>query len=182
MANKKVLFILPHDNFRDKEYEWVVERLDEAGVEHQVVSSHKTIAKGQHGLEVEPDMTPQQIDPSSFDGFIFVGEETSAEFIANRDIEMMLDTAFSYHKLVAAIGYAVDILIRTRHVNGKKITGHSTRSAEIEASGAYYSGKTVEKDHNLITGAGPFSTREFAETIVEDLVPSGSRSGRQYLR
>src|SRR5450759_2677468 len=123
LQNKKVLFILPHYDFRDKEYTWIVERLDEAGIAHEVASSHLSDAQGRFGTLVKPDVSINFVSSGDYDAFIFVGEEAAKEYYAQPEIVKIASDAITTHKIVAAIGLAVPIIGYSGHFNKRKVTG-----------------------------------------------------------
>lgn len=182
--NKKVLFIIPHDNFRDKELTWVAERLDEAMIGYEVASTHISDAIGQFGHVVTPDVLIKHVSPADYNGYIFVGEEVASKYVGDPEITRLLEGAFSLKKVVAAIGHAVTIIAGSSHITNKKVTCIPNDLAKIESAGAYYTGRIIEQDGDLITANGPHATREFAEAIVKALnwADDNSLEGRRYLR
>lgn len=184
LQNKKVLFILPHHNFRDKEYSWIVERLDEAGVAHEVASSHLSEAQGRFGTIVKPDVTVNFVSSSDYDAYIFVGEETASEYYASPEVMKIVIGALGARKVVAAIGHAVPILGFSGKLTSRKVTGPDELRPDIEESGAFFTGRLVEQDDDIITANGPYATRELAESVIKALEWSDgeSRTGRAYLR
>lgn len=181
---KKILIILPHYNFRDKEYKWLVERLETAGVTAETAANHLSEAQGRFGTLVKPDALIEYVEASDYDAFVFIGEESAeTEFINDKNIHKILETAFSRHKIVAAIGAAVPIIAVTGHLVGKRITAVESEKQRLEDLGAFYTGRLVEQDGDIITANGPYATREFADSIIKALKWSeGKGDGRKYLR
>lgn len=184
LAGKKVLVILPHYNFRDKEYSWLRERLDAAGVTTEVASTHLSEAQGRFGTIVNPDCLVSFVEANDYDAFIFVGEEAASEYFDNPDILRTLETAFAKRKIVAAIGAAVPIVAFTGHLVGRKVTSVESERTRLEELGAYFTGNLVEQDGDIITANGPYGTREFADSVVKALKWSSvvTGNGRTFLR
>jgi protease I len=184
LSCRKVLVILPHYNFRDKEYTWLKERLDQAGVKVEVASTHLSDAEGRFGTTVTPDVLVSYVEAIDYDAYIFIGEEAANEFFGNVDILRIVENAFENHKIVAAIGAAVPIIGYSGKLVGKKITSVEGERKRLEDLGAYFTGRIVEQDGQVITANGPYGTREFADTIIKALkYASGIASqGRPYLR
>lgn len=182
--NKKVLFVLPHHNFRDKEYTWIVEKLDSEGIGHEVASSHLSEAQGRFGTIVKPDVAIGFVTAGDYDGFIFVGGEGAKEYYADPVIVKLVINAITTKKVVAAIGLAVPILGYSGHLTNKKVTGPDNIKTEIEETGAFFTGRLVEQDGDIITANGPYATRELAEAVVKALewADKADLSGRTYLR
>lgn len=184
LDSKKILMILPHYNFRDKEYSWLKERFDPTGAQTTIASTHLSEARGRFGTVVKPDVLTEFVDTNEYDAVVFVGEEAAAnEYFDDRNVQRILETAFSRRKIVAAIGRAVPVLGFSGHLTGKKVTTNEADKNRMEELGAFYTGRLVEQDGDIITATGPYATREFADTIIKALSwSSGSGSGRRYLR
>lgn len=180
---KKVLFILPHHNFRDKEYTWMVEVFDAAGIEHEVASSHLSEAQGRFGTIVVPDVNVSFVSSGDYDGFIFVGEEAAAEFYGEPEVIKLALNAIATHKVVAAIGHAVPILGFTGQLNSRKVAAPPELKTMIEEAGAFYTGRLIEQDGDILTASGPYGVRELAESFIKALEwADGAKAGRNYLR
>jgi putative intracellular protease/amidase len=182
--NKKALFILPHHNFRDKEYLWIKEQLDIAGVTSEIASSHLSEIQGEFGTLLNPDSLISYVSSGDYDAFIFIGEEAAKEYYADPEVVKLVTNAIATHKLVAAIGFAVPILTYSGGLTDRKITGPDSIQQLVEDAGAYYIGSLVEQDGDIITAHNPYATRELAESIIKALEWSdeGERHGRTYLR
>jgi len=176
--------VLPHHDFRDKEYSWIVERLDETGISHEVASSHLSEAQGRFGSIVVPDVNISFVSSADYDAFIFVGEETASEYYANPDISKIVINALAARKVVAAIGHAVPVLGYSGKLTGRKVTGPDEIRQQIEETGAFFTGKLVERDDDIITASGPYAVRELAESVIKALEWSdtANTNGRTYLR
>jgi putative intracellular protease/amidase len=183
-SNKKVLFILPHYDFRDKEYTWIIERLDQAGISHEVASNHLSEAQGRFGTIVKPDVLVNYLSSADYDAYIFVGEEASREYVDNPEISRIIINALSVHKVIAAIGYAVSILGFSGILAGRRVTGPEELQTEIENTGAFYTGRLIEQDGDILTANGPYAVRELAESIIKALEWSDEENikGKPYLR
>jgi putative intracellular protease/amidase len=183
LKGKKILLILPHYGFRDKEVTWLVERFEPKGIVTEIGSTHLSEAQGRFGTLVQPHVLIGFVEAGDYDGFIFIGEEAASEFYGNEHIQRIIENAFATRKLVAAIGAAVPILTYTGKLVGKKVTSLDNEQSRLEELGCYFTGRLVEQDGDVITANGPYATREFAESILKALRWSvGSGSGRQYLR
>jgi putative intracellular protease/amidase len=179
--SKKALFIIPHNNFRDKELTWVAERLDDAEVSYQIASTHPSEAKGRFGLLVIPDFTISYIESTDYDMIILVGEEAAELLADDLSLRALLADANTRGVKVAAIGYAVKILVTANLINGKRITSNPLLEPDIKHAGAFYTGSTTERDGNIITAIGPHAVREFGKEIVASLGANSHLVGREYL-
>ena len=185
--NRKALFILPHHNFRDKEYLWIKERLSTAGITSEVASSHLSEIQGEFDTILTPDTLVSYVSSGDYDAFIFIGEEAAKEYYADPEITKLVTNALVTHKVVAAIGFAVPILTYSGELTGRKVTGPDSIQSEVEDAGAYYTGRLIEQDGEIITAHNPYATRELAESIIKALEWSSiegteGTTGRPYLR
>lgn len=185
--NKKVLFILPHTGFRDKEYIWLKERFDEAEITSEIASSHLSEAQGRFGTILKPDVLISFVSSGDYDAFIFIGGESAKEYYAEPTVVKLVIDAITTHKLVAAIGLAVPILGYSGLLASRKVTGPNTIKTNIEDAGAFFTGRLVEQDGDIITANGPYAMRELAESIIKALEwadegTNGEHTGRTYLR
>lgn len=180
--SKKALFIIPHHNFRDKELTWVAERLDDAEVSYQIASTHSSEAKGHFGLIVMPDFTINYVDATDYDMIILVGEDAAKPLADDLVLRSLLTEANAKNVVIAAIGYAVKILVTANMVVGRRVTANSLLEPDIKHAGGYYTGSTTERDGNIITGIGPQAVHEFSAEIIASLSTRNDLSGREYLR
>lgn len=172
----KVLIIIPHDRFRDEELVAVQKALKEANHEIMIGSTHHTEAQGHFGLLVKPDINIRFVEPNDYDAFVFIGGRGIEEFIFESYIANLIQSAFYERKMIAAIGMAVEILTYAGILTGRKVTCDTGTIPMVENVGAFYTGRIVEQDGEIITGSGIRSVDEFAETIVKGLA---WRAGRK---
>jgi putative intracellular protease/amidase len=183
LEGKKLLMLLPHYGFRDKEVTWLLERFIPKGIKVEIASTHLSEAQGRFGTLVKPHVLIKFVESGDYDGFVFIGEEAASEFFDNEDVRRIIDHAFATRKIIAAIGAAVTIIAYTGKLTGKKVTSSDSEKDKIEELGGFYTGRLVEQDGDVLTANGPYATREFAESIMKALKWSvGSGNGRTYLR
>lgn len=168
----KVLIIIPHDRFRDEEFEAVARILKEKGHTVAVGSSHHTEARGHFGLLVKPDIHVNFVEEADYDCLVFIGGRGIDEYVTDPAI-INLVRNFSYErKPIAAIGMAVEILIYAGIISGKKVTCDNTTITKVQASGAYYTGNLTEQDGRIITATGVAAKDDFAHDIAKELESS----------
>lgn len=165
----KVLIVIPHDRFRDEEFTGVVDTLKGANHEVMIGSTHHTEAKGHFGLLVKPDINVRFVEPGDYDAFIFIGGRGIEEFIFESYLSNLIQSAFYERKLIGAIGMAVEVLTYAGILTGRKVTCDTGTIQLVENVGAFYTGRIVEQDGEIITGAGIRSVDEFAKTVVKGL-------------
>lgn len=165
----KVLIVIPHDRFRDEEYEAISKALKNAGHEVMVGSSHHTEAQGHFGMIVKPDVNIGFVEPKDYDAVIFIGGRGVEEYITNSEILNLVRNIFYERRLLAAIGMAVEILAYAGILTSKKVTCDTSIIDKIQSVGAYYTGLGVEQDGEIVTGLGYKDSAEFAEVLIKAL-------------
>jgi protease I len=173
----KVLIIIPHDRFRDEEFESVFKVLTQGGHNVQVGSNHHTEAKGHFGLLVKPEVNIYFVEPGDFDAFVFIGGRGVEEFFTESRVHNLIRNIYHERKLIAAIGTAVELLVYAGIISGKKITCHPSIISNIQSAGAYYTGRIVEIDGDIITATDERAKAEFAETILKAINHIDPRRG-----
>lgn len=165
----KVLVVIPHDRFRDEEFQAITEALNTSGHEFEIGSSHHTEAQGHFGLIVKPDVNVGFVEPKDYDAVVFIGGRGVEEYL-NESTVINLIRSFSYdRKLIGAIGMAVELLVFAGVIVGKKITCDPGAISVVQSAGAYYTGKGVELDSDILTGDGVKSKEEFGKALVKAL-------------
>jgi len=180
--NPKVLFLVAHHGFRDKELTWVVERLDLAEIDYEIASSHSSEAEGRFGLVIQPDLLVTRAVAADYEAVVVVGEEEASEFSEITEAIKLIRRARELGLVVASIGAGVQLLIAANVIRSKKITGPAEFASMIEQAGGFFTGKLVEKDDNIITANGPYGVKEFAEEFTKVIVEDSFTSDRKFLR
>lgn len=169
MENKKVLFILPHDDFDDDEYFKLKDLLENVGIDTEICSTHMSEAQGRFKKLVTPEFLVEDVEADDFDGFVFIGGNGAKEFYDNIDVQNLVRDILLDHKIVALFGWAVPILYYANVVNGRRVTTHEDLRQEVEAGGGYYTGKSMEQDGDIITGFDNRSVKDVGDAVVRAL-------------
>jgi protease I len=165
---KKVLMIIAPMDFRDEEYFDTRKVLEESGAEITVANSTGQASKSMFGKIVNPDKNFYDIDSKDYDAIVFVGGQGTPVYFDNKQAQNLAKEFNNSGKIVAAICIAPVILARAGILSGKKATVFPSGKNDINAVGTY-TGSSVEKDGNIITGSGPEAANEFGRRIVEAL-------------
>lgn len=173
----KVLIIIPHDRFRDEEFESVYNLLMQNGHIIYVGSNHHTEAKGDFGLLVKPDINISFVEPEDFDVYVFIGGRGVEEYFTESSIHNLIRNAYQSRKMIAAIGTAVELLVFSGIINGKRITCHPSIIANVQSAGAYYTGRIVEIDGDIITATDVRAKDDFSRTILKAISHIDSKGG-----
>lgn len=166
---KKVVMIIAQNGFRDEEFLQPKEILEREAVEIKVASTTLDFALGMLGVKVKPDILVSDINVRDFDAIVFVGGMGASQYWDDPVAWKLAQDAINADRIVAAICIAPVTLAKAGILKGKRATVWSSEAGELQAAGANYTGRMVERDGNIITGSGPSAAREFGEEILRAL-------------
>ncbi len=162
---KKILSIIAPDNYQDKEYDDSKAALEAAG--HTVVTASTTKeAHGALGGSVRVDLLLSDVDPNEYDAILFVGGGGCFDYFDDPVAHKLAKDFLNAGKIVSAICAAPSILANAGLLDGITATCFPSQADNLKEHGANYTGYSVEKDGNIITGDGPPSAKEFGEVIA----------------
>ncbi len=165
----KALFILPHYDFYDDEYFELKKLLEEKGIRTEVCSTHASEAQGRFRKLVEPEFLLQDVESEDYDVFVFVGGEGASELHHDVDIQNLVNEICTERKLIILFDEAVPILYYANVIDGRKVTAPEHLKIELEEGGAYYTGKGIQKDGEVITAFDHRSVSDVAKEIFKSL-------------
>jgi protease I len=168
LEGRNILFILPHHNFRDEEYQIPKEIFKSLGAEIITASSDTTEAKGMIELTVKPDTLITQVDILDYDAIILVGGSGAIEYWADEGVHQMLNSASDSGKVIGAICLAPVTLAKSGILRNKNATVFETPGTKriFKKEGVRYTGDKVTRDGNIITANGPRAAKDFAREII----------------
>ena len=163
---KKIVMIIAQNNFRDEELNESKKVLEDRGVDIKMASSSSNPAKGMFGEVITPDLTLNQINVPEYDAIVFIGGSGAREYWEDAQALSLARSAVDEGKILGAICIAPVILANAGLLRGRRVTVFSSEVNTIEAKGAIFTGKSVEKDDNIITACGPEAAKEFGELLA----------------
>jgi protease I len=172
IVGKKIAIVVGQRYFRDVEFTVPKTRFEAEGALVFVVSSALTVAEGDEGTEVKPDIPIDDLKVSDFDAVVFIGgSAVKRDFWDNPDAHAVCRQAVEKGKILAAICWGPVVLANAGVLRGKKATGHDAQNAHeiLKSRGCIYTGQSVTVDGNIITAFGPTSADSFATAIVDAL-------------
>ncbi len=164
---QSVVMVIANTGFRDEELFVTKKVLEEGGVKVTVTSNALTTARGMLGGRIKPDMLYTQIDPSRFDGIVFVGGVGASVFWNDKTAHRLAREFLKRGKVVAAICIAPVTLARAGVLRGRKCTVWPGERREVERMGCIYQGEGVVVDGKVITAAGPTYAEDFGKAILK---------------
>jgi protease I len=169
MPNKKVLFVIASENFRDEEYENPKVVLESRGIEVKTASSQLGERKGTLGKVVAVDLTLNQVDMKEYDGIVFVGGAGAVEYFNDEIALKLVREFYRANKVIGAICIAPSILANAGILQGKNATAFPSEENNLRKRGVNYTGESTTVDGKIITARGPEAAEEFGEKIAEVL-------------
>jgi protease I len=165
----KVLVVIPHDRFRDEEFEAVIGKLGNGKHQVSIGSSHHTEAQGHFGLIVKPDVNIGFVEPRDYDAVVFIGGHGVEEYFLESGIMNLIRSFFYEKKLIGAIGLAVELFVYAGIITGRKVTCLPELIERVQGAGAYYTGRPTELDGDILTSIDNRTKDEFAEAVLKAL-------------
>ena len=166
---KKAVMVIAQDKFRDEELFEPKAILEQAGVTVEVASTSLSPALGMLGAQVKPDLLVKDINVFEYDAIVFIGGMGASQYWNDPVAHKLIWDAQSAGKLIAAICIAPVTLAKAGLLKGKKATVWASDAGQLLVAGVRYTGNNVEIDGNIITAAGPFAAREFAQALIQAL-------------
>ncbi len=171
ISEKKVLFIIAQENFRDDELTVPKQVLEDSGINVDVASITTDEAEGAQGFKIIPDVSVKAADIEEYEGVVVVGGPGALVLAEYEEVLQILKDAKEKDKIVASICIASVILAKADVIQGKKATVFETPDSvrALEEAGCEYTGEKVTVDGKLITANGPGAAEEFGKKVVEAL-------------
>jgi len=178
-AEKKVVMIIAHKNFRDEELEIPKNIMENKGIKVIVASSSRDYATGMLGATVKPDILINEIKVKDYDAIIFVGGSGANCYWNDPTAHLIAQEAVKKGKILCAICIAPVTLANAGVLKGKRATVWPAVKNKLRAKGAIYTGKNLEVDDGIITASGPQAAQEFGKAIVNALFPQNNSQNKK---
>ena len=169
LDGKRVVMIIASRDFRDEELQEPRSLLEQRGAQVTIACSKLGEVTGMKGIKITPDILIDQINVEDYDAVIFVGGSGAKEYWDDPKAHSIAKDTVAAGKVLGAICIAPVTLANAGLLDGKKATVFSSEKDRLEASGAIYTGASVEVDGKIITGNGPKAAEEFGEAIAHAL-------------
>jgi protease I len=168
-GTKKVVLIVPSENFRDEELFNTQNALTDIKAQITIASSKMGIIKGMLGGKAEAEILIDDVDVNDYDAVVFIGGSGAKEYFNNKTALSMAQQAKEKGKILAAVCIAPTILANAGVLKGVKATSFPSEQGVLKKAGAVFTGADVERDGLIITGNGPKASEKFGKTIADAL-------------
>ncbi|HEX7970970.1 MAG TPA: type 1 glutamine amidotransferase domain-containing protein [Thiobacillus sp.] len=159
--------IISADHFEDSELLYPYYRLQEAGLEVDVVSIARGKINGKHGYEVAVDRALRDVDPTAYDVLVIPGGKAPATLRKEPAAVAIAQDFMCRNKPVAAICHGPQILATAGVLQGRRATCYRSVAEELQAAGALYEDREVVVDGTLVTSRQPSDLPAFMRETVK---------------
>jgi len=153
------------------EFLYPLYRFKEEGIDVTVISTKQGEFKGKNGMILKSDKMIDINDYKNFDAVFVPGGYAPDYLRRSKEILDFIKKMFDSGKIVAAICHGPWLLISAGIVKNKKITSFYSIKDDLINAGAIYTGKSVERDGNIITGTDPSALPDMMKEIIRALKP-----------
>jgi protease I len=174
IMSKKILIVVPEQDFRDEEYFIPYSFFERKGYQVDVMGVKKGIAVGVYGGEAVINITPHEFEAKNFQAVVFVGGPGSIKYLDNEDFYEVIRKSREDELVLGAICISPLILLNAGVLKNKKVTVWSSEMDKkavlrIKEGKALYQNEDVVCDDWIVTANGPEVAEEFALKIIETI-------------
>jgi len=168
----KKAVVLTADQFEDLEVFVPFFRLIEAGWTVNIAAPTKEVISGEHGYELEPTMTIDEVDPDVYDLLLIPGGSPTGAPATVRKIEKARAIArsfFAKNKHVASICHGPWTLADAGVIKDRHLTSfwHDGVPEAVKQAGGLWEDKDVVRDGNLVTSRYPMDLPAFTREMMK---------------
>lgn len=170
LSAKRVLMVIPPEDFRDEELFEPRSILEARGAKVVIAAKRLGTVTGMLGGAVRPDLLIADAEGADYDAIIVVGGSGSPTFLWNDGtLHELLRAAAAQERVIAAICLSGVVLARAGLLTGRRATVYKTRESllEFERAGVRPTRDGLVVDGRLVTAVGPHVARQFGEAIAD---------------
>lgn len=172
--SQKKAVILTADKFEDMEVFFPLFRLLEMGWKVDVAAPNKKSIEGEHGYDLEPTITIDEVNPDDYDLLIIPGgfpDGAPATVRKIKKAQEITKSFFKKNKPVASICHGPWTLASADVIRGRHLTSywHDGVPEDVKAAGGIWEDKEVVVDGNLITSRWPMDLPDFMREIAKKI-------------
>ncbi len=161
VSQKKVLMIVPPEDFRDEELFEPKSILESGGAQISIASKGVQTATGSEGGSIPVSIDINKVDVTNYDAIVFIGGNGASVYFDDSSAIRIAKDAVAQNKILGAICMAPTILANAGVLEGKQATVHMSQSETIKEKIGTYTGQAITIDGKIITASGPESATNF---------------------
>jgi protease I len=168
LDGKKVLFVVPHTQFREEEFAEPKKILEDEGATVVVASTTAGMCRGMKGGTAKADIMITDAKADDYAAVVLCGGSSVPDVFWNDKKLVELVTAMAgANKIVAAICLSTVVLAKAKLLAGREATVYFLPQAihELKEAGATYVKETLLIHNNLILAEGPPDSQRFGQAI-----------------
>jgi protease I len=183
LMGKKILMIVPENDFNEDEYSQTKVTLEEEGATVKVASKQATFTlKGMEGLEVTSNLSWDTAQAKDWDAVVLIGGSGTPKHFDDTNLQALVKDFYAQKKWIASICLSPMILAKSGILIGKKATSFESIRVELKNMGVIVDPQkvVVDEDAKIITSDGPKSAMLFALKIIEKVGGKKSQQARDH--
>lgn len=165
----KRVAVLIAEGFEDLEYWVTVMRLQEEGAEVVTIGADLDTVFGKNALEAAADVTPDEVEASSFDGIVIPGGWAPDKLRRYDDILALVRDVDQQGGIVGIICHGGLVAISAGIVDGVRATGSLGIKDDLINAGATWVDEAAFRDRNLVWGRVVADIPDFCRELVNAL-------------
>jgi protease I len=171
LKDKKILYLIAQENFRDEELKIPKEILEKEGAKIVIASVERNECRGMFGTRIMPNLAIRHANPNDYDALIVAGGVGSPKLADYPEVLDLVRRFKEKNKLIAAISLGSYVLARAGVLKGIKATiwPADFAVAELRRAGAIYQKSKLVVDGKIITAESPEAAEEFGKKVAEML-------------
>ena len=163
-----VLVVVPARDYAETTLRYARSALFNVHVGTRSVSTaDEDLIPGELQDEFQVDGRLQDETMELYSGVIFCGGPGALELAQDADAQRLAREALEQDKLLAAWGHASAVLGRSGVAKKKRVTGDPSLRELLEAAGARYTGRQLERDGKLVTALDDAAGLRFGKALVQ---------------
>ncbi|MFW6048032.1 MAG: type 1 glutamine amidotransferase domain-containing protein [Candidatus Natronoplasma sp.] len=160
--------VLLENGFEDTELTYPYYRLQEAGLEVDLVSEEADeIYESKNGQKITSHKAAEDVDVSDYDLLVIPGGRGPDRMRIKEPIVNLTQDAVDNDLVIASICHGAQLLIETDLLEGKKATCYYSVRTDLENAGAEFLDQEVVVDGNLVTSRHPGDLPAFMEETLK---------------
>jgi len=175
VEGKRIAALLS-DGFEEIELTEPFRALEEAGAVVTIVglderSRTRIRAKRDldEGTAVKAEELVADCTAEDFDGLLIPGGFSPDRLRTNTEVQRFVGEFDAAKKPIFAVGHGAQVLISTKIVRGRQLTGAGSIADDIRNAGALYRDQPTVQDSNWVSARGADDLGQFNRLIVEKL-------------
>lgn len=170
MKHSPVVIFIPPAGFNETGFGALTAALKNAGIGYCVLSLTSTLACGNNGKKVKPDLLLSNCKPSNFSGLIITGGTGVLPYKGHSGIAALVSAFSDAGKLLAGICTGPLLLAPAINKNAAEYTCHETVKNELKQTAGRFNDIGIVTHGRIITAAGEQFAGPFADRIISAIL------------